>query len=348
MKNYSETPIVKGFNRSCIYDLPRQNYDLVSNHIVDKLDKLSNLNFEDLIKTLNVDEIEWVNFFLIKEYYFLISNEFSNSFPKINFEWHYPFLINNCIIEITNIKLNVLKIFSRLEDINCKHLLIKFNNIENTNEIIDFLKLNLENLTFKSIDLIIEDNKNKKINLQNFYNLVKKEIAQITSIKTNPFFKINELYFKPQFLVNINMFSESKSYNVYYNRKLYIDDNGHIKNGIETTKSFGNIYSSIENFEKIIKSKKFKSLSKINKDKIDVCKDCEFRYMCIDNRIPLKRDDNTYFFQKECSYNPYISKWHIDENYKSLTEVGVYSNEKEFYINIKKVQNYNNIVWKDA
>lgn len=39
------------------------------------------------------------------------------------------------------------------------------------------------------------------------------------------------------------------------------------------------------------------------------CKDCEFRYMCPDNRIPLKKDNNTYYHDNSCNYDPYSNIW---------------------------------------
>jgi len=41
-----------------------------------------------------------------------------------------------------------------------------------------------------------------------------------------------------------------------------------------------------------------------NKDKIDVCKDCEYRYACLDCRC-FRMNEDIYSKPKKCKYNPY-------------------------------------------
>lgn len=50
------------------------------------------------------------------------------------------------------------------------------------------------------------------------------------------------------------------------------------------------------------------NILQLNKDKIEICKDCEFRYTCFDCRPNTL---NGEFFEKPwyCTYNPYTGKW---------------------------------------
>lgn len=75
--------------------------------------------------------------------------------------------------------------------------------------------------------------------------------------------------------------------------------------------SFGNIkYNSLE--ESVIRSG-FKKYWNLTKDHIEVCKDCEFRYICTDCRAYTERTH----FEKEldiskplkCGYDPYTCQW---------------------------------------
>ncbi|MEK7634705.1 MAG: radical SAM protein [Patescibacteria group bacterium] len=62
----------------------------------------------------------------------------------------------------------------------------------------------------------------------------------------------------------------------------------------------------------IIQEKTVKQIRGLNKDKIEVCKDCEYRYCCFDCRPKAKKASfNGNFFAKpsECLYNPYSGKW---------------------------------------
>jgi len=68
--------------------------------------------------------------------------------------------------------------------------------------------------------------------------------------------------------------------------------------------SFGNIKD--ENLRSVVDSVDFQLLWNANKDKIEVCKDCEFRYMCVDSS-PLIFDINKQSYNRfePCKYNPY-------------------------------------------
>jgi len=53
----------------------------------------------------------------------------------------------------------------------------------------------------------------------------------------------------------------------------------------------------------------FKDLWSINKDQIEVCKDCEFRYVCTDCRAFITDPDNRYSKPSTCTYDPYTAQW---------------------------------------
>ena len=49
----------------------------------------------------------------------------------------------------------------------------------------------------------------------------------------------------------------------------------------------------------------FKNYWTINKNQIKVCKDCEFRLICIDCRVFVDDDTDIYSKPKKCKYDPY-------------------------------------------
>ena len=98
-----------------------------------------------------------------------------------------------------------------------------------------------------------------------------------------------------------------------FNEKLYIDCNLNVfPCAMERRISYGNLHSTT--LEKL----KNNSLSKMNKDKITDCKDCEYRYACFDCRA----DSNCSDINSKpwyCTYNPQEGKWlNIDEFVSSL------------------------------
>ncbi len=65
------------------------------------------------------------------------------------------------------------------------------------------------------------------------------------------------------------------------------------------------------NFDKlsdILALKEFKQLWAINNDKIEKCKDCQFRYMCLSNSN-IERKNDKYFKTDKCKFDPYENKW---------------------------------------
>lgn len=52
----------------------------------------------------------------------------------------------------------------------------------------------------------------------------------------------------------------------------------------------------------------------IKKDDIDICKDCEFRYICSDCRVQV---EHKYARPNTCIYNPYTNKWEGQSGYEN-------------------------------
>ena len=71
-------------------------------------------------------------------------------------------------------------------------------------------------------------------------------------------------------------------------------------------KSFGNIRT--DKLIDILNIKAFKKVWNINKDKIEVCRDCEFRYICTDCRAIRENKSDIYSKPLNCSYNPYTNE----------------------------------------
>ena len=47
----------------------------------------------------------------------------------------------------------------------------------------------------------------------------------------------------------------------------------------------------------------------INKDKISVCQDCEFRHVCTDCRAYIENPEDLYSKPLKCGYDPYANVW---------------------------------------
>jgi SPASM domain peptide maturase of grasp-with-spasm system len=106
---------------------------------------------------------------------------------------------------------------------------------------------------------------------------------------------------KESFQINVEFYLEGLKKNTCLNRKITVSEKGEIKNCPSMIKSFGNIKHNT--IESIIDKKQFTEYWSVNKDKISVCKDCEFRRICSDCRAYV---NGKYDKPLHCDYNPYI------------------------------------------
>jgi SPASM domain peptide maturase of grasp-with-spasm system len=347
-----------GVNRSIIYDLFYNKYYFVPNEICIILIKNPNGNLENiLINKTDIEKNEIIEYFeYLKEEKIIFYFDYPDFFPEISLNYKTPNFITNAIIEI-NSNINIEKTLKIVSEIHIPAIVLIIEN----NKILDYKKLldYFEGTNTQHIEIILRNykeidaeifNHNTRLNKIKVYNSKFQKIRNLDNEITKYIeYKNDNINFKPKisFNINLELFSESKHNHTYFNKKIYIGKNGEIKNAPECEDIFGNI-QNITDFNDIInitKTKNFRKYWGINKEKIDVCKECEFRHMCTDNRVPFKRKKNEWFHKTECFFNPYISKWKEEEGYKTLSECGVISNENGFSIDHDKIAEINKVLW---
>jgi len=261
------------------------------------------------------------------------------------------------IIDVSNIS---NKLSFNINDIGSRHIALRFlqSNIS-VEGINNFLEKNILNTIIQSIDIYIENSLNEELMKESsdrfpfINNWVISKTNNKTKIDDSSFGDI--LYLKPNssdklipnFIIDIGLYTESQKHHCYFNRKLYIGTNGEIKNAPECEKNFGFIQdiTNKDNLNKIISSSEFQEFWYVNKESCDVCSICEFKAMCIENRIPKKRNDGSWYHNIECAYNPYICKWEGEEGYQTLEECGIISKEDGYKIDTNKVDSINEVIW---
>ena len=354
---FSNTPIVKGYTRSCFYDLQKNRFVLCPNLFYElfKDGSISESNFHAATKDSKEEAIE----FLLSNS-LVFSNNIPENFPMMSLDWDSYSFISNLILHSSQLE-NFKEINTYLDE-----LLIQATEILSLNDVdqINFLR-KLDGNFLRAINISID----KDIS-NNLFQTIAYSNSKITAIKlkfadSNIFIKnlklesrtnldiivkdndkeVNNQFVEP----NIELFTESQHYHTYFNRKLYIGRDGEIKNAPECDDSFGFIQGldSPNQLRDIIQSSKFQKYWFVHKDILDVCKDCEFRHMCVDNRLPHKREEKEWYHKIECNYNPYIAKWQGEEGYKNLAECGVISDESGFKIDHDKITKINAELWPD-
>lgn len=330
-----EIKVITGYNRSCLYDFNRNDYQFVPKSISDLLCKIE---YKENLDHLN-DEIEkeWGKFLVDNEYFFKVPKKLIDCFTELDLSWEYPSKIISAIIDDSDF---FEKGIEFLNGIFVKYIVVNTKTSENVPNLLELLTANYN---FTKIDFIISDVVN-----ENWSIPLRKKYPSLGVVLQNSIVNSNTI--KIQLVgINIPLFTESLQYNTYFNRKTFFNCDGDIFNSIESIEPLGNLgeLQDLNAFINLIESPDFQKYWTAKKDNTDICKDCEFRYMCVDQRLPSLRKKDEWFHFTECDYNPYISKWKNENGYRTLFECGIISNENEFSIDHNKVALINSENWEE-
>lgn len=331
-KLFANCIAVKGANRSLIVDLQKNQTHLIPNDMYEVLIKSAKTEINQLYVEYGEDNKD-----VIKDYFenleelelgfFCKENELEY-FPNMNLEFHSPFVISNSIFEeVYDIQV-YKKLLSQLEKLGCEYLeVVLYNEIENSNlqSILDLF----QSSSVKHIGLIIKYDSTKDENFIKSLTSTKLRLSKIilhssTEEKLLEFKSFNLTYVsyikkelssfdfcgvvnQGYFSTKMLHFTESQNHNTCLNRKISIDREGNIKNCPTMKDNFGNINDTT--LEDALNKVNFKKYWNINKDQIEVCKDCEFRHICTDCRAYTEDSEDQYSKPLKCGYSPYTNKW---------------------------------------
>ncbi|MCL1943414.1 MAG: grasp-with-spasm system SPASM domain peptide maturase [Candidatus Azobacteroides sp.] len=321
---------VKGAKRSIICDLQRDKFDFIPNALYKLLfnfaqNRKSIAEIKIFFKNKNDAIIDEYFDFLIEKEYGFFSEQFLN-LPRIEVDkYNEPKEITNSIIDFdknsihfqTDIFQNII---NQLSDLWCEAVELRFYDFISVKRLAE--KLNcFEGSTVRDVEVLMEYNSNFglekiiEIRLQNsrlrkitFYNSVYNKILEheeITIIYTKDYINSEQCcgIISPWYFVSkTETFCEFKNYNSCLNRKISINKEGNITNCPSMPESYGNIIGTT--LKTALESTDFKAVWKIKKDDIDVCRFCEFRYICIDCRAYITDSKNPYSKPLKCKYNP--------------------------------------------
>ncbi|MDR1347806.1 MAG: grasp-with-spasm system SPASM domain peptide maturase [Prevotellaceae bacterium] len=317
---------VKGTERSLIMDTQRNNFYFIPNVLFEILTKHRTKSISKIKKIYHEEQaIDDFFDFLIEKECGLFMNTLG-SFPQMDLDYQCPSLITNAIIETDrNSQHNYASMFTQLSNVNCLAIEMRFYDfiaLQDLKKIVD----QTYDSTFRSINIFLpysatyEQDAMKKFLLQNVrvQHVIIYDAPQFSFMMEEQNSSCLEYvahtmdekcgYVSPKyFRVNREMFCESIKWNNCLNRKVSICKDGSIRNCPAMAQQFGNIATC--DLKHVVTQKAFTKLWNINKNKIMVCRDCEFRYMCHDCRAFITDSNNIYSKPLHCKYNPYETIW---------------------------------------
>lgn len=314
---------VSGSKNIVLYDLERQTYK--------RFPKSDFFDNKDGSKEFDLNCVSKNGHELLDAHQFLMENKEDKQVKGTSFyKWKHPSTITNAVVELsTNNELICPFAFSKLTQhldvLLCKHLVVHVKSYLSCNQLKEILGL-LHVSEIHSIQLVVpyeleydtDDFGSFLMQQPKLKYMLFENAPEERNLENKLFFVKEKLTYggirnPQQFNTNLFLFSEAQYHHTYFNRKLFIGERGEIKNAPECEEIHGWVQTISESrqLEQLVKTPAFQKLWFVNKERCLVCKDCEYRYMCMDNRVPYPRADGYWDHQQACNYDPYKGEWDV-------------------------------------
>jgi len=330
---------VKGAKRFVVCDLQRSELFIIPEGLYSILTECEDLSLEE-IKTSFDNQYDT---YIDEHFNYLIENELGfftsepEKFPKLEIKWEIPELISNIIIEANSDSNHPYDlIFDQLNVVACRFMELRFYEVVDL-EVIRSIMILAENSKLRNIAIYLPYNTFIPYQDLDFLLLQFQRIGSIiihsvptsvSIISENPIIyytedviinngscgQVSSKYFN----INMDHYMESQFHNTCLNKKITIDTLGNIKNCPSLPTIFGNINRT--KILEVLSQNEFTQLWNINKDQIETCKDCEFRYICTDCRAFRTENNKIYSKPSKCLYDPYTAEWAFEK--EPLLSVG--------------------------
>lgn len=327
---YSNCIVTKGKGRSLLCDLQNEHYLFIPNELVKVLNQAKKYKIYELyIQYPALKEVLSSFFEYLSSLHYGFYTKTPELFPQLSTQWKSPLPVTNAIVDIADpLGTFAPEAILQLDRLGCESLQLRFFCKTTWEAVASILKETLES-RIKSIELLLPDapglspegldgllRKHLRVSAVTVYGAPasSEEVHPITSTRIMYSHKMpsNALhcgqiaahFFAP----NLYTYTESQRHNSCLNRKISIDAAGNIKNCPSMAQSFGNIQDTT--LQEALNHPAFKKYWNVTKDQIDVCRDCEFRYICTDCRAYLENPEADMRSKPlKCGYDPNTCTW---------------------------------------
>lgn len=337
LKLFNSVKITKGAKNSIIFDanngflrlIPNTFFDLLSNEM---------RNYSRLKKKLDNDTLEvldeYLNFITDNNLGFIVySKKKLLSFQGVS---NFNETLSNCdylILDVNNSNILNDNLIQQICTLNIKYLQFRFLDKVEVDEIIKVISIIeiFNDSNINEISIVVKYNTKLLFFIkENYFKISNKFLHFVLHSSNEQDFQILDHVYLTFInntigiplgcgvinLKNVNLnrifYLEAQQHNSCLNKKISIDSEGNIRNCPSMPQSFGNIKDTT--LEEALSHPDFKKYWNLTKDTIEVCKDCEFRYICTDCRAYTERTHENkegldISKPLKCGYNPYTGEW---------------------------------------
>jgi SPASM domain peptide maturase of grasp-with-spasm system len=321
---------VRGARRSIICDLQRNTYVFIPNILFEILTEQAGRPVDEIRASYGPDGARVIDsyFAFLEEKDLGFWWDDPARFPPLDLTWARPERITNAIIDVDERSRHPYeRIFAELDELGCKTLQLRFYCASPSAElgrVLDFTRRG----RLRTIEVLVRHGPDLT---HEVIVALCREHARLRSVVVHgaprgAFTALPELgvsityttalidspsccgeVHPAYFVANLPVFSEAQRYNTCLNRKISIDAAGEIRNCPSLPVSYGNIRDT--SLHSALMHRDFRELWEINKDRIDTCRVCEFRYICTDCRAFISDPSDRFSKPSKCTYDPYTASW---------------------------------------
>lgn len=325
---FSSCQLVKGATAGLLIDLDRYSLFEIPLAYLDFITEAQNDPIETVKQKHGEGFLSFMQQFIDAELAFLTSEP--QAFPPIDLDWKSPYRISNAVLQIANLEnYNISDAIQQLLALDCQAFQLRFEQKVSMTELNSVLK-NFEQSRAKMVELFIP-NKAAASCIDDMRKLLKSEhrVGMICLYAANEdrLIRDENLFYDRRIVIsqkdireyanneqislermikNLLVFCEAQKHNIGLNRKVSIDGAGEIKNFLSHNKSYGNVNDTA--LKDVVLSKEFKEKWFISNDQIAKCKDCQYRYSCVNNS-DIEKIDDLYRRTTDCGFDPYSNTW---------------------------------------
>lgn len=325
---FADCIAVKGARRSVICDLQRRRLRFIPGTLYDILTVHARASLQEIQNAYPA-----AHHATIAEYFHALSEEAygfwtdePDHFEAPDMNWQRAALCTNSIVDVSSESAHdFASIFGQLDALGCESVQVRIHDEIPAERILDIVQC-AERWRFRHLEILAKES--DAVNwafvrkLCDEHAVVSAAILHSAREERHEFFGTlgEEIrttrsaldirrcgYVAPEsFTINTPHFTEARCANSCLNGKLSVAANGDIMACPSMAHSYGNVREHA--LSAVLERADLQRLWGITKDQVQVCKDCEFRYICTDCRAHTK-DGGLFSKPSSCTYDPYIARW---------------------------------------
>lgn len=319
---------VKGARRSALCDVTRRRLRLIPNMLFDILTQHARQPMQQIKAAHSPDTHDAINDYfavLTREEYGFWCDE-PEHFRNVEFTWDPPARCSNAVIDVDAAhRHDFSALCEQLDALGCVAIQVRFHDAATPAAILEIVR-EAEQRRFRHLDFVVPIGPAIDLlflrQLCATHSIVSgavlygadmehREIVESGGAELRTTAARLDLgscgqIDKKSFCVNTWHFAEAQCFNTCLNGKVSIAANGDIKACPSMRGSYGNV--RVDRLERVLQNSDLQAYWHITKDQVEVCKDCEFRYVCTDCRANTV-GGGRYSKPAGCRYDPYTATW---------------------------------------